>query len=65
MHRDWVTGTTKAMGSLSRGVQFSDADPASRPDHGLSAESRSRLASLRERYDPNRLFNSYLTSADL
>jgi FAD/FMN-containing dehydrogenase len=65
MHRDWVTGTTKAMGSLSRGVQFSDADPASRPDHGLSAESRSRLASLRERSDPNRLFNSYLTAADL
>jgi hypothetical protein len=47
------------------GVQFSGADPASRPDRGLSAESAKRLEELRERYDPGRLFNTYLSATDL
>ncbi|MEU4236902.1 FAD-binding oxidoreductase [Actinoplanes sp. NPDC026619] len=64
-HCAWVTGSMVAMTHLSAGVQFSDADPASRPDHGLSAEAAARLERLRERYDPGRLFNSYLTAADL
>ncbi|MBT2225748.1 FAD-binding oxidoreductase [Nonomuraea sp. NEAU-A123] len=64
-HRAWVTDTTKAMEPVSRGVQFSDADPASRPDSGLSPRSQSRLADLRHHYDPNRVFTSYLTAADL
>ena len=48
-HRRWVTQSAKAMEDIEVGVQFSDADPASRPGHGLSEESRVRLE---DRPDP-------------
>ena len=65
MHRHWVTETTRAMEDVEVGVQFSDADPASRSGHGLSAAARDRLRVVRQRYDPEHLFNSYLRAEDL
>jgi FAD/FMN-containing dehydrogenase len=63
-HEDWVHGSLARIGHLSLGTQFSDANPADRPDPGLSPENAARLEELRARFDPEGLFRTYLSPAE-
>jgi FAD/FMN-containing dehydrogenase len=60
----WAHETLRDLAPVARGTQFADANPADRPDHGLEAEQAARLEQLRARYDPQRLFRSYLAPAE-
>lgn len=60
-NESWVDRSLDAFSEMSRGVQFSDANFAARPDHGLSTANEARVEEIRAKYDPSGLFNSYLT----
>jgi len=60
----WAHEALTAMAPVARGTQFADANPADRPDHGLEPEPAVRLERLRELYDPQGLFRTYLTPAE-
>ncbi|MFE2431051.1 FAD-binding oxidoreductase [Streptomyces sp. NPDC059373] len=60
----WAHETLRDMAPVAHGTQFADANPADRPDHGLEAEQAGRLERLRERYDPQGLFRTYLSPAE-
>jgi FAD/FMN-containing dehydrogenase len=64
VHEDWVHGSLARIGHLSRGTQFSDANPADRADLGLSAANAQRLEELRSKFDPDGVFRTYLTAAE-
>lgn len=64
-HERWVHATLgEAIGHLSIGTQFSDANPADRFDRGLSRENAARLEELRARYDPSSRIHSYLDASE-
>lgn len=61
---DWAHASLTRIGHLSTGTQFSDANPADRPDPGLSDENAARLEELRKRFDPHGVFRTYLSPAE-
>ncbi|MFT3866655.1 MAG: FAD-binding oxidoreductase [Solirubrobacterales bacterium] len=62
VNEGWVDRSITELSHLSRGVQFSDANFAARPDRGLTVENAEQVEEIRRRYDPDGLFNSYLTA---
>ena len=63
-HERWVHEPLRAIQNLSRGLQFSDNNLADRPDNGLSPQNAARVEAIRGRYDPGRMFCSYMTPAE-
>jgi FAD/FMN-containing dehydrogenase len=63
-HERWVHESLDAIRDLSRGLQFSDNNLADRPDIGLSPKNAARVETIRDRYDPGRVFRSYMTPAE-
>jgi FAD/FMN-containing dehydrogenase len=61
LNEGWADRSLGALADMSRGVQFSDANFAARPDRGLSDENAARVEGIRAKYDPKGVFNSYLT----
>lgn len=62
-HRQWVDGALSSLADLSRGVQFSDADLATRHGAGLTPENAKRVEEIRAIYDPERRFFPYMSPA--
>jgi FAD/FMN-containing dehydrogenase len=60
----WAHHLPDRLAAISHGTQFADANPADRPDPGLSAANTARLEHLRGRYDPDGLLHTYLTPAE-
>jgi FAD/FMN-containing dehydrogenase len=56
----WAHAALTDLGGVAHGTQFSDHNPADRPDHGLEAAERDRLETLRAKYDPAGLLCGYL-----
>jgi FAD/FMN-containing dehydrogenase len=56
----WAHAALGDLAGVAHGTQFSDHNPADRPDHGIEAAQRERLAGLRAAYDPHGLFCGYL-----
>ncbi|MFT4083485.1 MAG: FAD-binding oxidoreductase [Nocardioides sp.] len=56
----WAHSSLDAFAEIDLGGQFSDCNAADRPTHGLEPEQAARLEKLREVYDPDRRFVSYL-----
>jgi hypothetical protein len=48
------------LAGVAHGTQFSDNNPADRPDHGIEAAQRERLELLRAQYDPSGLLCGHL-----
>jgi len=63
-HELWAHQALADMGSISRGLQFSDNNLADRPDKGLSDENAARLEEIRTRYDPEHLFRTYMQTEE-
>ena len=63
-HERWVHESLDGIRGLSRGLQFSDNNLADRPDIGLSPANAARVETVRDRYDPDRVFRSYMTPAE-
>ncbi len=63
-HEYWTHAELGELQDLSLGAQLSDANPADRPDNGLSAENAGGLEELRKVYDPDGRFRSYMTPAE-
>jgi hypothetical protein len=59
-HERWVDHAMHRLAPYSRGVQFSDANLPARAGQGITAANERRLESIRARYDPDRLFCTYL-----
>jgi FAD/FMN-containing dehydrogenase len=64
IHERWVHESLDGIRDLSRGLQFSDNNLADRPDIGLSPANAARVETIRGRYDPDRVFRSYMTPAE-
>ena len=64
VNEGWAHAALAGLSPVSRGTQFSDANPADRPDRGLSSANAARLEELRGRYDPEGLLRSYLSPAE-
>ena len=60
----WAHHALADFAEISCGTQFSDANPADRPDRGVEADQLARLERLRVKYDPGGLLCSYLTPAE-
>jgi FAD/FMN-containing dehydrogenase len=56
----WAHAALDDLGGVAHGTQFSDHNPADRPDHGIEQDQRDRLELLRAKYDPAGLLCSYL-----
>jgi FAD/FMN-containing dehydrogenase len=56
----WAHAALDDLTGVAHGTQFSDHNPADRPDHGIEAAQRERLELLRATYDPARLLCGYL-----
>lgn len=56
----WAHSALAAFAIIDLGTQFSDANPADRPAKGIEAEAAARIEELRDVYDPQRRFVSYL-----
>lgn len=63
-HEQWAHAALGEMGSVSKGLQFSDNNVADRPDDGLSPTNQARVERIRASYDPHGLFCSYMTPAE-
>jgi len=63
-HERWAHSMLDELHDLSRGAQLSDANPADRPDNGISEVNLARLEELRQLYDPEGRFRSYMTPAE-
>jgi FAD/FMN-containing dehydrogenase len=61
LHEKWVHGTLASIQHLSQGLQFSDNNVADRPDSGLSTANAAKLERVRAVYDPDGVFNTYMT----
>lgn len=59
-HEHWTHAMLGELQDLSLGAQLSDANPADRPDNGLSPENAARLEDLRKVYDPDGRFRSFM-----
>jgi FAD/FMN-containing dehydrogenase len=60
-HRSWLTERMKALEPVTLGQYLGDSDFGTRTVKFLSDENYGRLETLREKYDPHRLFHSYFT----
>jgi hypothetical protein len=58
----WPVEQMRRLEPLSKGIQLADENLIGRPARYLSDENNRRLEELRERYDPDGLFASYLTA---
>lgn len=58
----WTTKHMRRLEPWAHGIQFADENLIARPAAGLSAAHAQRLERLRDRYDPDRVFLTYLTS---
>ena len=58
----WVTGHMKQLEDLADGSFINDENIAGRKSRYFSASAARRLAELQDRYDPNRVFVSFLTA---
>ena len=59
-HRSWVVDHTQRLAELGIGVYLGDTDFTRRPDRFLSDAGFRRLEQLRDRWDPEGRFHSYL-----
>jgi FAD/FMN-containing dehydrogenase len=59
-NESWAHAALSDLAGIAHGTQFSDHNPADRPDHGLEPAQRDRLELLRARYDPAGLLCGYL-----
>jgi FAD/FMN-containing dehydrogenase len=62
-HEQWVDDALRGLAVHSRGVQFSDANLAARDGQGVSFENAQRIEEIRDRYDPDGRFVSYMLAA--
>jgi FAD/FMN-containing dehydrogenase len=60
--RAWLAAQMRHMEPITEGLFLADSDLATRPAKFLSAAHWERLEQLRARYDPDRLFHSYLAA---
>jgi FAD/FMN-containing dehydrogenase len=56
----WAHTALEDLDGVGIGTQFSDHNPADRPDHGMDVEQRAGFEQLRARYDPTGLMCGYL-----
>ena len=59
-HQAWVTDHMRSLEPLSSGIQLADENLGARPFRFLADANFKRLEALREKYDPNGLFHSYI-----
>jgi hypothetical protein len=59
-NESWAHAALSDLAEVAHGTQFSDHNPADRPDHGIEAAQRERLERLRAHYDPAGLLCGYL-----
>jgi len=59
-HQAWVRDHMKELEPLARGIQLADENLAERPFKFMSDDNLKRLEALREKYDPQGLFHSYM-----
>jgi FAD/FMN-containing dehydrogenase len=64
VNEQWAHAALADLDPVSVGTQFSDANPADRPDRGLSARNAARLEELRGKYDPDGLLRTYLSPVE-
>lgn len=60
----WAHTALGALDTIAAGTQFADANPADRPAHGMEPAQSQRLERLRDHYDPDRVFRTYLAPAE-
>jgi FAD/FMN-containing dehydrogenase len=60
----WAHAVLADLAAVAHGTQFSDHNPADRPDHGIEAAQRERLERLRAEHDPSGLLCGYLRPAE-
>jgi FAD/FMN-containing dehydrogenase len=60
----WVTERMREMEHLSSGIQLADENLAQRPAPFMSEENMRRLRLVRDRYDPQRRFHSWMATVD-
>lgn len=61
----WLTSQMRRIEPVTEGLFLADADLARRPAKFMADANWQRLQELRARYDPDGLFCSYLTAADI
>jgi FAD/FMN-containing dehydrogenase len=61
---NWTNLPMEAIQEHSRGIQFSDNNVADRWDHGILPEQAARLERIRDHYDPQRRFYTYMRPAE-
>jgi hypothetical protein len=61
-HEAWCRDQMRRLEPLSKGIQLADENLVARPARFLSDEGLARLAGMRARYDPDRVFDSYLVA---
>ena len=59
-HEQWAHSALGSFAAIDLGTQFSDANPADRPARGMEPDQARRLESLRDTWDADRRFFSYL-----
>jgi FAD/FMN-containing dehydrogenase len=59
-YRDWPAERMRDMEHLATGIQLADENLAQRPAPFLSPENAQRLEEIRDRYDPDVRFHSYM-----
>jgi FAD/FMN-containing dehydrogenase len=59
-NESWAHAALDDLAEVAHGTQFSDHNPADRPDHGIEAAQQKRLEWLRTKYDPAGLMCGYL-----
>lgn len=61
---NWTNLPMEAIQEHSRGLQFSDNNLADRWDQGLQPDQAARLEAVRDVYDPERRFNTYMRAEE-
>lgn len=59
-HQAWVTDNMRALEPLASGIQLADENLGARPFKFIAGANLQRLEALRGKYDPQRMFHSYL-----
>jgi FAD/FMN-containing dehydrogenase len=60
----WAHSSLAAFADIDLGTQFSDANPGDRPAKGIEPEPAARIDRLRQHYDPDSRFASYLQPSE-
>ncbi len=64
-YRQWVTDRMQAMDSLATGIQLADENLINRPRRFVTDENLRRIDRIKETYDPENLFVSWLGRPDV